>query len=136
MSRPISVKLLSDGKDKVRPVKAVLMRWALTEDLSVADILDKSTTTMSLPEYAAWMLVKNVEDATPGSRQRQQALEALRVIMDGLEEGQIGPQIPVTLIDSLIETDGVYSRKKEVQTQTKVSLVLPEAEPQENTDGR
>jgi len=112
-----------DGKVELRPVKAVVMRWAST-GLTVGQILDMDVRALTLPEYAAYKLVKNMYEAVDGTRPAQQAFEAFRMVVDGLEPGQVGPMIPVTYIDRLTESsDGTVQRTKEFQ-QT-VTMTLP-----------
>lgn len=118
---------IPDGKERVRPVKAVLTRWSV-EGITIQEILDKSPGQLTIPEFFAYMHIRNVWDATAGSRIRQFATEAGRALMDGLEEGQVGPAFPVTLIDRLTElNDGSMQRTKEVRQE--VTVLLPEGEP-------
>lgn len=121
-----------DGKSELRPAKAVLMRWAST-GMTIEQILDRKNNELTLPEFVAFSLVRNVDRAPAGSRSAIAATEALRMVLDGLEAGQIGPVIPVTLIDRLTESsDGTVQRTKEVQ-QT-VTMTLPSGT--EDSDGR
>ena len=128
------MKVRNDNKQEVRPIKAALLAWSV-QGMTVQQILDKPVESMTIPEYAAYMHIRNIHDAAPGSRPRQFALEQLRMILDGLEPGQTGQIIPVTLIDRITESDGVVSRAREVEMQQKVSLVLPQGEPEENQNG-
>src|ERR1700730_9573890 len=122
---------LPDGKERVRPVKAVLMRWALTGE-TVDKILEKEPR--GLAEDAAFKIVENIESAARGTANAMRAVVTLRLLMDGLEEGQVGPSIPVTLIDRVIQTnDGKPStRVQEVQITGQLSAGQVQEEEQED----
>lgn len=103
---------IPDGKERVRPVKAVLMRWVVS-GVTVDDILAERPN--SIQEFVAQQLVKNVKDAVSGTRVCQQATEALRMMIDGLEEGQEGIRVPVTIIDRVMQdAAGELTQSREI----------------------
>jgi Asp-tRNA(Asn)/Glu-tRNA(Gln) amidotransferase B subunit len=123
LSHKNKMTLIPEGKERVRAVKAVVMRW-ITNAVLVDDILVVRPRTVQ--EWAAQRFFVNCNEAKPGSRNAIVAAEALRKLIDGLEEGEAGQIMPVTLIDRIIHDNlnGGVTREQEIH-QT-VQLTLPE----------
>jgi hypothetical protein len=115
---------LPEGKERVRPVKAVLLRWIATET-TVDDIL--AERSLGLAEWTAVQFVKNVKEAKAGTPARRFCLEALRTMLDGAEDSELGIRVPVTLIDRVTQTGTDEPvRTQEVHQQVQLRLSEPE----------
>jgi hypothetical protein len=115
--------VIPEGKERVRAVKSCVMRWII-EGRLVNDILEPRGNALPVQEYIARLFFVNAAEAQPGTKVAIYAAEALRKLVDGLEEGEVGQQVPVTLIDRILHDSltGAISHQQELQMTQQVQL--------------
>jgi hypothetical protein len=108
------------GKKAVRAVHAVMMRWVVDE-LSPDEILSEKPKTVQ--EFCAQQYLRAVQDATPGSKVKLDAVKQLRTLIDGNDEPANGMIVPVTYVKRVSEdSEGKQTFEQEVHQEVRFAL--------------